>query len=71
MELLKKLLPCEKIPHEKSYPSILNGNQDIDDLRFLVFSTVDGYLIVFGDANLTVQYIVLNIMNINVLEFLG
>jgi hypothetical protein len=37
---MKKMPLCEKISHEKSYINILNGNQDIDDVRFLVFLTV-------------------------------
>jgi hypothetical protein len=31
IKFLKKLLLCEKIPHERSYLDILNGNQDIND----------------------------------------
>jgi hypothetical protein len=36
------------------------SNQDIDDLTILVFLTVHGYLINFGDANLTVNSLVHN-----------
>jgi hypothetical protein len=58
MKVLEKLPSYEKIPHEKSYLNILNGNQDIYNLRFLVFLTLHGYfMIFFGDANLTVQCI--------------
>ncbi len=53
------MLPlCEKIPHEKSYLDIWNGNQDINDLRFLVFLTVHSYLTIFGDTNLAVDILV-------------
>ncbi len=58
MKVLEKLLLCETILHVKSYGNILNGNQDIDDLRFLVFLTVQGYLMVWGDANLLVHNLV-------------
>jgi hypothetical protein len=36
-EVLEKLSLCEKLPHEKSYLDILNGNQDINKLRIFVF----------------------------------
>jgi hypothetical protein len=49
---------CEKIPHEKSNLNILNGNQDIDNLRFLVFLKVHGYLMILGDAILRVHSLV-------------
>jgi hypothetical protein len=69
MKVLEKLSLCEKIPAEKSYLNVLNGNQDVDNVRFLVFPTVHGYLIIFGDANLTVHNLVHKY--INVLEFLS
>ncbi len=47
-----------KIPHEKSYLNVLNGNQDIDDFRFLVFLTVHSYLMIFSDVNFTVRSLV-------------
>ncbi len=37
VKVLEKLPFYEKIPREKSYLDILNGNQDINDLRFLFF----------------------------------
>jgi hypothetical protein len=43
---------------EKSYLNFLNGNQDFNNLRFLVCLTVTSHLMTFGDANLTVQSIV-------------
>jgi hypothetical protein len=55
IKVLEKLPLCKKIPHEKSYFNNLNDNQYIDHLRFFVFLTVHGYLMIFGDANLTVQ----------------
>jgi hypothetical protein len=69
MKLIEPLPLCEKIAYEKSHRSIWNGNQDIDDLRFLVFLLVHGYLMIFGDANL--QSIALRMWNQDVLEFLG
>jgi hypothetical protein len=36
VKVLKKLPLCEKIPHEKSYLDIVNRNQDIIDLRFMM-----------------------------------
>jgi hypothetical protein len=58
MKFLEKFPLCEKIPHKKSYLDILNDNQDIDGLRFLVFLTVHSYLMIFSDANLTVNSLV-------------
>jgi hypothetical protein len=58
MKVLEKLPLCEKIPDEKSFLDVLNGNQDVDNLSFLVFPTVHGYLMIFGDANLTVHSLV-------------
>jgi hypothetical protein len=58
LKFLEKLPVCEKIPHGKSYINILNSNQDIYNLKFLVFLTVHSYLIIFGDANLTVHSLV-------------
>ncbi len=46
MKILEKLPLCDKNPYEKSYLIILHGNQDIDNLRLLVFSTLHGYLTV-------------------------
>jgi hypothetical protein len=43
MKALEKLSLCEKIPHEKSYLDILIGNQDINDIRFLIFLRVHSY----------------------------
>ncbi len=40
---------------KKSYLSILNSNQDLDNLRFLVFITVHCCLMIFTDENLTVH----------------
>jgi hypothetical protein len=40
---------------KKSYLSILNSNQDLDNLRFLVFITVYCCLMIFKDENLTVH----------------
>ncbi len=53
-EVLENLPLYEKIPQVKSYLNILNGtsNQDIEDLRFMVFLTVHGYLTIFRDANI-------------------
>ncbi len=42
----------------KSYLNVLNSNQDIDYIGFLVFLTVHGYLIIFGDLDLTVYSLV-------------
>jgi hypothetical protein len=50
VKVLEKLPFYEKIPREKSYLDILNGNQDITDLRFLFFLTVHSYLTILGDA---------------------
>ncbi len=43
---------------EKSYLNILNSNQNIDNIRFLVFRTVRGYPMIFGYVNLTVPNLV-------------
>jgi hypothetical protein len=53
MQVPEKMPLCEKITHVKSYLNILNGNQDIDNLRSLVFLTVHGYRMIYGDGNLT------------------
>jgi hypothetical protein len=53
MKVLEKLPSCEKITQEKSFLNILNNNQDIDVLSFFILLTVHGYLMMFGDANLT------------------
>jgi hypothetical protein len=53
---------------KQSYLNIVNDNQDIEDLEFLVFLTVHGYLMIFGNANLTVDILR---RNLNVLESLG
>jgi hypothetical protein len=37
---------------------MLNGNQDINDLRFLVFLTVQSYLMIFGYVFLAVDSLV-------------
>jgi hypothetical protein len=58
MKFLEKFPLCEKIPHKKSYLDILNDNQDIDGLRFLVFLTVESYLMIFSDTNLAVDSLV-------------
>jgi hypothetical protein len=58
MKDVEKLPLCEKIPHEKSYLNVLNGNQDIDGFRFLFFLTVHSYLMIFSDVNLTVRSLV-------------
>jgi hypothetical protein len=58
LEALKKLPLYEKIPHEKSYLNILNGNQDNDELIFWVFLTVHGYLMISGDKNLTIHSLI-------------
>jgi hypothetical protein len=50
MKVLKKLPLCEKITHVKSYLNVLNGNQDIDNSISLVFLTVHGYLMIYGDS---------------------
>jgi hypothetical protein len=42
-------------PHDKFHLTILNRSQDIDDLRFVVFLTVHGCFVIFGDAKLTVH----------------
>ncbi len=42
LNVLERLLLCEKIPCKKSSLNILNCNQDIDDLKSLVFITVHG-----------------------------
>jgi hypothetical protein len=46
-KVFQKLLLCDKIPHEKPYLSILNSNQDINDLRLLIFLTAHCYLTIF------------------------
>jgi hypothetical protein len=58
MKVLEKLPLYEKIPHENYYLNILNVNQDVNNLRFLVFLIVQSYLMIFGDANLTVDSLV-------------
>ncbi len=58
MKVLQKLPFCEKITHEKFFLEMLNGNQDINDLRFLVFLTVHSYLMIFSDAHLAVDSLV-------------
>jgi hypothetical protein len=55
MKVPEKLPKCEKIPRQKSYLNILNSNQDINNLGFLVLLTVHGYLLFIGDVNLTVH----------------
>jgi hypothetical protein len=45
MKVLERLPLCEIIIPEKSYLNILNGNQDMDDFRFMVFLTLHGYLL--------------------------
>jgi hypothetical protein len=68
-KVFKKLPLCVTIPHVKSYLNISNGNQDIDNLRFLVFLTAHGYFMIFDYANLTVHSLFC-IRNLNVSEFL-
>jgi hypothetical protein len=58
MKVLEKLPLCEKIPHEKSYINVLNSNQDIDNIRFLVFRTVHGHPMIFAYVNLKVNSLV-------------
>ncbi len=54
-------------PSWKILPQIWNSKQNIDDVRFSVFLTVHGYLMIFGDANLTMHSIVYNESNLNLI----
>jgi hypothetical protein len=58
MNVCRKVALCEKIPHEKSYLSVLDVNEDINDISVFIFLTVHGYLMIFGDDYLTVHSLV-------------
>jgi hypothetical protein len=62
LKVLDKVPLCEKIKHKKSYPIILNGNQDIGDESFLVFLTVCTYLTFLVDIDLTVNSLVFSLI---------
>jgi hypothetical protein len=55
---LEKLPLYEETHHDKSYLDILNSNQNINDLRFVIFLIVHSYVVYAGDANITVHSLV-------------